>query len=390
MITSLLSGLLTFIWIGFTPAGSPPLPVKETALWTSGSGTYHTYRIPALVTTTKGTLLAFCEGRKNASHDAGDIDLLLRRSADNGRTWTSSQVVWDDGTNTCGNPGPIVDHQTGVIWLLMTWNHGSDKEPAIIGQTSKDTRRIYVTSSEDEGRTWKHPIEITSQVKKADWTWYATGPGSGIQVSQGSHKGRLLLGCDHIEAGTQHYYSHVIYSDDHGANWQLGGSTSRHQVNECEVAELGDGRLVLNMRNYDTSQRSRQITFSSDGGLSWHDQHFSQDLTEPICQASLLTVNYSSTPLLIFANPASLKRENMSLKLSADYGRSWTTTLVLHPGPSAYSDLSLSADKRLLCVYEQGQKHPYEKIVLASVPLKKLITAFRNIRIGEKAKKWHF
>ncbi|MCA9080940.1 MAG: exo-alpha-sialidase, partial [Planctomycetaceae bacterium] len=99
-----------------------------------------------------------------------------------------------------------------------------------------------------------------------DWTWYATGPGSGIQMEAGPHQGRLVIPCDHIQAQTKHYYSHVIYSDDHGASWRLGGSSPQHQVNECEVVELDDGRLLLNMRNYDRSHKARQVAFSNDGG----------------------------------------------------------------------------------------------------------------------------
>jgi sialidase-1 len=118
------------------------------------------------------------------------------------------------------------------------------------------------------------PEEITGDTKKPDWTWYATGPGAGIQIQHGPHKGRLVIPCDHIEADTKHYYSHVIYSDDGGQTWQLGGSTPEHQVNECEVVELAEpqGRLMLNMRNYDRSNRTRQTALSDDGGATWHSQ----------------------------------------------------------------------------------------------------------------------
>lgn len=149
-----------------TPAGVP--------VFTSGQGGYHTYRIPALAVTPKATLLAFCEGRKHAWDDAGDIELLVRRSTDGGRTWSAPQVVWDDGSNTCGNPCVAVDPRTGTLWLLSTWNRGDDHESQIIQQTSKDTRRVFVLSSRDEGRTWSRPREITADVKNPAWTWYAT------------------------------------------------------------------------------------------------------------------------------------------------------------------------------------------------------------------------
>ena len=149
-----------------------------------GQGGYHTYRIPSLIVTTKGTVLAFCEGRKQSASDAGDIDLLLRRSRDGGKTWSAPQVVWDDGPNTCGNPCPVIDAKTGTIWLLLTHNLGSDSESKIVDGTSKGTRTVWVTRSDDDGATWARPVEITSTVKRPDWTWYATGPGVGISLEE--------------------------------------------------------------------------------------------------------------------------------------------------------------------------------------------------------------
>src|SRR5690606_3877854 len=125
---------------------------------------------------TKGTLLAFAEGRKGGCSDTGDIDLLLKRSFDGGKTWGKLQVVWDDGENTCGNPAPVVDRETGQIFLLATWNLGTDHEKEIIKGKSKDTRRVFVSASVDDGETWKPMKEITKRVKRKAWTWYATGP----------------------------------------------------------------------------------------------------------------------------------------------------------------------------------------------------------------------
>src|SRR5262249_31475851 len=120
-------------------------PVEQQAVFTAGEGGYHSYRIPALVVTAKGTLLAFCEGRKKGRGDSGDIDLLLRRSTDGGRTWGKAQVVWDDGDNTCGNPCPVVDGKTGTVWLLMTHNLGGDTEARILDGTRKGTRTVWGT-----------------------------------------------------------------------------------------------------------------------------------------------------------------------------------------------------------------------------------------------------
>jgi sialidase-1 len=349
--------------------------IHYQALWVSGQGGYHTYRIPALAVTANGTVLAFCEGRKTSCSDAGDIDLLMRRSTDHGKTWSTQKVVWSDGNNTCGNPCPVVDTQTGTIWLATTWNRGDDREDRIISGQSKDTRRVFLLSSTDDGLTWSQPIEITPDVKKPDWTWYATGPGSGIQIRHGKYAGRLVLACDHIEAATKRYYSHSVYSDDHGKTWQLGGSTPDAKVNECKVVELSDSRLMLNMRNYDPSKKTRQKAYSRDGGITWEDQGFDPTLVEPTCQASMARYSWpggNEKNVILFSNPASAKRANLTVRASLDDGKSWSLSRSLHAGPSAYSDLAVLADQTAACLYERGEKQPYEQIALARFMLQDL------------------
>ncbi|HUW59788.1 MAG TPA: sialidase family protein [Candidatus Bathyarchaeia archaeon] len=350
-------------------------PIQKSP-YVQGEGGYDTYRIPAILVTKTGAVLAFCEGRKESRSDTGDIDLLVKRSEDHGETWSAQQVIWNDAGNTCGNPCAVLDRDTGAIWLLMTWNRGDDHEAEIIAQSSKDTRRVFVTHSEDDGRTWIPPQEITAETKKPDWTWYATGPGGGIQIEQGPHAGRLVIPCDHIEAGTKDYYSHVIYSDDHGETWQLGGSTPQDQVNECEVAELCDGRLMLNMRNYDRAKKNRQVAVSDDGGLTWKDQRFDPVLIEPICQAAIERYRWPQDKqrgVILFSNPASGdERVNMTVRASFDEGQTWPAQITLHQGPSAYSDLAVLEDGTIACLYECGDKHPYESITLARFPLESL------------------
>lgn len=347
--------------------------VVKTPLFISGEDGYHTYRIPALVTTNSGAILAFCEGRNNGRGDAGNIDLLLKRSTDNGKTWSNQQVIWNDTTNTCGNPAPVVDRETGVVHLLMTWNRGDDHERDIIAQSSKDTRRIFITTSTDDGLTWSTPREITAQTKQPDWTWYATGPGAGIQLTQGEHKGRLVIPCDHIEADTKHYYSHIIYSDDHGATWSLGGSSPDHRVNESQVVELSNGDLMLNMRNYYDGTRQRQVAISKDGGMTWSNQRHDPALIEPRCQASFRSAvgaTGAAANHVLFSNPASeTKRENMTIRLSEDDAQTWTNSLILHQGPSAYSDIAILHNGQVACLYEAGETSPYETITFSRFAL---------------------
>lgn len=343
--------------------------IAQSDLWRSGSGGYHTYRIPALAVTNDKTLLAFCEGRKHHRGDAGDIAMLVKRSTDGGATWSEQRIVWDDPGHTNGNPAPVVDRQTGVIHLLMTWNRGDDHERDIIAGRSQDTRRVFVAASADDGLTWHQPAEITSAVKQKDWTWYATGPGHGIQLQRGEAAGRLVIPCDHIVTGSKAHYSHVIYSDDHGATWHLGGRSPQPQVNECAAAEISGGRLLLNMRSYRPDARARQVAISYDGGLSWGEQRIDSQLIEPICQASIIDYPNGSG-LVFFANPASeTARVNMTLRGSQDYGESWDSQLRLHGGPSAYSDLAIAPDGRVLCLYEGGEVHPYEFLRLAFITL---------------------
>lgn len=339
---------------------------EQTPVFISGRDGYHTYRIPSLITTKKGTLLAFCEGRKNSRSDTGDIDLLLKRSFDGGKTWAKTQVVWDDGANTCGNPCPVIDAQTGVIWLLLTHNLGRDKQTQIVNGTSKGTRTVWLTKSDDDGLSWAPPVEITKDVKKSTWTWYATGPGVGVQT----RSGRLVVPCDNYVAGTNLKQSHIIFSDGGGKNWKLGGDVGP-ECNESQVVELTNGSLLLNMRSYRGNHR-RLVAVSKDGGESWSKPVEDDALMEPVCQASILR-HPSEPKAILFSNPASKKRENMTVRLSRDDGATWPYAKVLHKGPSAYSCLAVLPDGTVTCLYERGDKIAYETITCSRISLRSLL-----------------
>jgi sialidase-1 len=377
LAVNLVAGIV-FAWLVLAPGGARGATEPRTGpvfadVFVGGAEGCHTYRIPALLVTPGGALLAFCEGRKGGRSDTGDIDLLVKRSADGGRTWGPPQVVWDDGANTCGNPCPVVDRTTGVIWLPLTWNHGADNESEIKRNAGRDTRRVFVTHSDDDGRTWARLREITADVKRPDWRWYATGPGVGIQLTHGPRQGRLLIPCDHslvLPNDPDGYRSHVIYSDDHGRTWQLGGAIGP-AVNECQVVELSDGTLLINMRNYDRSKTTRALATSTDGGRTWSAVRHDPALVEPVCQASLL--RYTTPPpddrnRLLFANPAHAEpgqRRDLTVRMSEDEGKTWPVSRVLWPGPAAYSCLAVLPDGAIACLFEAGVKSPYERIVLA-------------------------
>lgn len=366
-ITSVLCVLSLLSANGSDPGADESL----TYLFESGTNGYNTFRIPAILCTAKGTLLAFAEGRKNSSSDTGDIDLIMKRSDDNGKTWSEIIVLWDDEKNVCGNPAPVQDKETGKIFLLSTWNLGIDHESDIISGKSHDTRRIFLLVSSDDGRTWSEPAEITGSVKKSNWTWYATGPCHGIQIKKGEFRKRLVVPCDHIEEGSGKYYSHIIYSDDCGTTWSLGGTTPQDQVNECTLAELPGGRLMLNMRNYDRKEKTRKISISDDGGHSWGNIYSDPVLIEPICQGSL--INYPGKNLILFLNPADeSKRQNLTLRLSYDEGKTWPVARVLHAGSAAYSDITIMETGEIACLYEAGKSSPYEGIMFQKFPLKRM------------------
>lgn len=342
--------------------------IEQSDLFVSGVGGYHTYRIPAMVRSTDGTLLAFCEGRKHARGDAGNIDILLRRSQDGGATWGGTQLLVTDVDMTCGNPCPLVDRITGTLWLPFCKNlAGRGLEPIVQG---KAPRTVWLTHSGDDGLTWAEPVEITHRVKPPSWTWYATGPGHGIQLAAG----RLVVPCDHV-VGVDYYrgdpfHSHLIYSDDHGATWHIGGK-AQEGTNECLAVEAADGALYVNSRNYRGAKR-RAYAWSYDQGDTFAEFGWDDALVEPVCQASLARL--TATPQggknrVLFSNPASAERERMTVRLSYDEFRSWPVSRVLHEGPSAYSDLAVAPDMTILCLYERGAEHPYERLTLARFSL---------------------
>ncbi len=367
---ALVFGCLAVAYLegGAVFAGEVPAKVD---VFVSGAGGYHTYRIPAVIVSPHGTVLAFCEGRKSSRSDHGDLDLLLRRSLDNGKTWKPTQIIYEEGGDaktTIGNPCPVVDQSTGRIWLPFCRNNDD----------------VLITYSDDDGQTWVKPTAISGSVKPSNWGWYATGPGVGIQLTRGQHKGRLVVPCDHSEQvdGKRVMFAHAIFSDDHGKNWKLGGTVGRH-TDECQVVELQGGTLMMNMRNYwgrdgkqQEKDKMRAVAVSQDGGETWGKLRFDESLIEPICQGSLLRYagkGDASGGRLLFSNPASkTKRERLTVRLSHDEGETWPAALLLHEGPSAYSCLTVLPDGSIGCLYEGGEKNAYEKILFARFAVKLL------------------
>lgn len=353
-----------------------PVPgVKTTVAWESGTDGYNTYRIPSVIKTQAGTLLAFCEGRKNSRSDTGDIDLLVKRSTNCGRTWSPQQIIWDDGPNTCGNPCPVIDQSTGDIVLTMTHNPGSDQERDIDAGNVAEGRTVWVCQSSDDGKTWTQPRNITAQTKAPDWRWYATGPGVGIQLRKGKHAGRLVIPCDHTQPVTQAdgkkvtvSGSHVIYSDDGGHTWTYS-EPIQPGCNECQAVELSDGRIMLNARSA-KEPKIRRVSFSSDAGRTWTAPTIEFRLIEPRCQASMVLFDpsgSSSKPWAVFANPGHpSSRQNLVVRASPDEGQTWPIAKTIEPGYAAYSCLVQLDTDTLGCLYEASKpEQPYHWIAFA-------------------------
>ena len=345
-----------------TSAADPP----QIAVFTAGQDGYHTFRIPALVVTQKGTLLAICEGRKTGRGDHGDLDLVQKRSTDGGLTWGLLELIHEEGGTakvTIGNPCPVVDQSTGIIWLPFT----------------RDNDKVFITSSTDDGKTWDKPRDITSSVKGNDWTWYATGPGNGIQLAAGKYAGRLVIPCDHrvgaVKDDKENWdkagRSHVIYSDDYGQTWKLGGATD-FGMNECAVVELPGGTLMLNSRSY-RGKACRGVSLSKDGGATWEPTVDDPTLVESVCQASLIRCRWTGEQketredVLLFANPAVPKgRHHLTVRMSTDFGKTWPHARLVCEGSSAYSSLAQLKSGEIGLLYERND---YKQLTFTRFPL---------------------
>jgi len=356
-----LALLITVVFCSACGAAEP----TQTDVFTAGADGYHTYRIPALVVTQRGTLLATCEGRKTGRGDHGDLDLVLKRSTDGGQTWGKLELIHEEGGAakvTIGNPCPVIDQSTGTIWLPLT----------------RDNDRVLMTSSSDDGKTWSKPRDITADVKASDWNWYATGPGNGIQLSRGKFQGRLVIPCDHRVGANKNDKenwdkagrSHVIYSDDHGQTWKFGGSTD-YAMNECAVVELPDGTLMLNSRSY-RGKACRGVSLSKDGGLTWEPTTDDPALVESVCQASLISVGAPGSKagdmsLLVFSNPAVSKgRNHLTVRVSEDHGQKWPHSRLVCEGSSAYSSLAALPGDEVGLLYERND---YKQLTFTRFPL---------------------
>ena len=333
----------------------------------------HTYRIPGLVRTPKGTLIAVYDIRwKNSGDLQGDIDVGVSRSLDNGQTWLPMQKAIDMGEwgglseteNGIGDPAILVDEQTGRIWVAALWLHGKKGKAAWWasqpGITPQETGQFILAYSDDEGATWSEPINITQQVKKPEWFLCFNGPGMGIMKKDGT-----LVFPAQFKDKDQVPHSTIIYSKDRGKTWHIG-TGAKSKTTESQVVELADGSLMLNMR--DDRGGSRSVAVTRDLGQTWEEHVSSRSaLPESVCQASIIRVTLKDgRQALAFFNPATTRgRHHMTLKLSFDEGKTWPEkyhTLLYEPGTYGYSCLT-QIDPATLGVLYEGTGDLYFQLI---------------------------
>ena len=340
----------------------PPRPIGR-ALRNAGDDGSLAYRIPRLVTTLSGTLIAVYDIRHRGWGDLpGDIDVGMSRSTDGGQSWQAMTTIIDMGSDPkarmdgVGDPAVLVDRSNGRIWVVATWSHGDRAwHGSGPGLTPDETGQLIMVTSDDDGETWSKPRNITKQVKNPDWCYLLQGPGRGISMNDGT-----LVFAAQVQDAERTPYSTLLISRDHGESWSVPQGP-RPNTTEAQVAEVG-GELMLNMR--DNRGGSRAVYSTPDLGQSWRAHPSSRSaLIEPVCMASLLRVDRDEKPpLLLFSNPAVSQgpRRRMTLKASADLGFTWPAAwqLLLDEGQSAgYSCLTRIDASTLGILFEGSRAH---------------------------------
>jgi len=365
---------------GSFAVGAQPL-LEKIDLFEAGKDDYAMYRIPGIVVTAKGTVLAYCEARKTGGSDWGTIDIMLRRSTDGGKTWQPRMKV-------ANVPGPKEKNPVAIAKKVgkatdVTYNNPvafADRDGSVHMLFCLEYMRCFYIRSDDDGVNWSAPVEITKTFEafrpQYDWKAMAAGPAHGIQL----RSGRLVVPV-WISTGTggnahRPSVTATIYSDDHGKSWKAGEIAVPDTEewifpNETVIVQLTDGRVMLNVRSESLAHR-RLVTTSPDGATQWSKPRFDEALVEPICMGSIVRVSggeRSGKTRIAFANPNNLDREdgkaavgksrdrkNLTIKLSYDEGQTWPVSKALEPGWSGYSDLAVLPDGTMLCFYERGSR----------------------------------
>jgi sialidase-1 len=369
---------------------------EKVPVFISGTEGHKSYRIPAIIGLPNGDLLAFCEGRVNGSGDFGDINIVMKRSNDDGKTWMALQTIVDADALQAGNPAPVVDLTDpaypppgGRIFLF--YNTGNNHEGEV--RKGNGLREAWYKTSTDGGKTWSEAVNITTQVHRPkqpqinaaynfteDWRSYANTPGHAMQFENGKYKGRIFVAANHSAGDPQKqfadYAAHGYYTDDHGKSFHLSATVNMPGSNESMATELSNDKLMMNSRNQKGDARARIISISSDGGATWDTTYFDQTLIDPVNQGSILTVgSKKGKNIIAFCNAADTKRrDNLTLRISYDEGKTWSKKFVIDKSAdgskgdfTAYSDLVKLSKKKIGVLYERDG---YKQIVFSVVKWK--------------------
>ena len=368
-------GFLSLFVSLFASAEEPFL--EKVDLFKIGDLGYERFHIPGIVVTAKGTVLAWCEARENGS-DWDEIDILLRRSTDNGKTWSEPENIAEVEGPKEKNPFALELRNTDPD--TVTYNNPvliADRDGTVHMLFCLEYMRCFYQRSTDDGLTWSTPVEITGTFESFtpayDWKVLATGPNHSIQLKNG----RLLVPV-WLSTGTggnahRPSVTATIYSDDGGTTWEAGEiavpcTEEFINPNETVAVELADGRVMLNTRSESKAHR-RIVVTSPDGATDWSEPRFQNDLVEPICMGGLIRYEHGGESLLLFSHPENLSRadgreepgksrdrRNLTVHLSTDEGESWSKSRPVEPGWSAYSDLAVTQDGTILGFYGRGEK----------------------------------
>ena len=371
----------------------------RTIVFDSGKEGYNTFRIPAIIGTTSGRLLAFAEGRLLGGGDYGDLDIVMKFSDDHGKSWSQLSVAVENGILQAGNPAPVLDitdPQFPDGRLFLFYNTGNNHENEI--RKGKGLREVWYKTSVDEGKSWSEPVNITTQVHRPkkladnklynfeeDWRSYANTPGHAMQFVKGQYAGRIFVAANHSagepQSHSMDYQAHGYYTDDHGKTFKLSDNNPFLGSNESTAAEISRGRLMINSRNQKGDIKARIVAISSTGGAKLDTVYFDHNLPDPVNEGSLLTVKYKKKAnVMAFSNAASTtNRDNLTLRISDNDGKTWKRSLSIDSSSinkndsnnekdfTAYSDIIKLDKKHIGVLYER--KH-YQEIVFKSIKWK--------------------
>lgn len=354
-------------------------------VFTSGTEGYKSFRIPAIIKAKNGDLLAFCEGRVTGSSDFGNIKIVLKRSSDEGKTWSPLQIVASNDTLQAGNPAPVVDlidpgFPQGRIFLFYNTGNGNEMEL----RKGKGHRNVLYKTSTDNGKTWSEPNDITLQVNricqpatnpqwnfKEDWRTYANTPGHALQFHSGKYLGRIYVAANHSSGDpkpqSRDYKAHGYFTDDHGATFHISETVPFEGSNESTASQLTNNSLMMNSRNQ--AGKYRVVSLSRDGGENWDTTFIDYHLPDPVCEGSLLNIGTckGKSVLAFCNNDDKNSRDSLTLRISFDEGKTWRKKILVEPANTGYSDIVKMSKKGIGILHEASG---YKEIKFAIIKWK--------------------